>query len=642
MCMNCSVVFLNPRMSDLDEYYEEGVFDHDFRLGPTKEAIERTFVKMKAVWEGVREYLPEEGTLLDIGCGMGAFIHHASKQFRVIGLEPSPVYREWAHEHTDVGKFIVDGVFPEALVQYDRDVWANSLHDLGDVPIFHQFDVISLFHVLEHVPDPVAFLQAIWDRLEDNGIFIFEYPDILRATDRDMIMWQYFQRSHLFDFSYHSIAPLLESIGFTLESLVTFGNGFPNDKNVLLVLRKGEPKEPDWQSGVSESLLERIRGKLQRFYISKKPRIRFLHIASHHINVGDGAIISGIRDFFRGATDVDIDVVEADIVDMRTPGDIYTAEVIHDTKADLVLVGGGGTIDGHYNRVHTGTALNMPLEEMEKLKIPMAFCGLGHNVFLDQEFYQIHKLQQLLNLCAAKGWPFSVRRDGSLERMSQFLDVEHVVKVPDPGYFVRPFADYETGVFQPRGERKSAIFQITADGYSNRFGGKEETIEYIEEVSRVIEWLITDQNYAVTLALHTTDDLVPAQVIHGTLSRGNARYFLRTTAANMHPSFARIFFTSYSQADLVVGMRGHSIICAAGLRTPFVALSTHNKISGFLDEIGCAEYGVDNGLDLAERLQHAVLGVIIDPQKQLELIDRNTAYWAKELNDFAYRCLELV
>jgi polysaccharide pyruvyl transferase WcaK-like protein len=56
---------------------------------------------------------------------------------------------------------------------------------------------------------------------------------------------------------------------------------------------------------------------------------------------------------------------------------------------------------------------------------------------------------------------------------------------------------------------------------------------------------------------------------------------------------APAFFDLYRGADMVIGMRGHSVICAVGASTPVLGLGSHDKVSGFLAEVGLGDWAVD-------------------------------------------------
>jgi len=102
--------------------------------------------------------LPVGGRLLDIGCGNGSFLSAWSRLvpgWSLCGSEVSEKYKAQIEG--------VPGV--ERLFTCDVD----------EIP--GQFDVVSLVHVLEHIPAPSAFLWRVRKKLKPGGILLVEVPD---------------------------------------------------------------------------------------------------------------------------------------------------------------------------------------------------------------------------------------------------------------------------------------------------------------------------------------------------------------------------------------------------------------------------------------------------------------------------------
>jgi polysaccharide pyruvyl transferase WcaK-like protein len=618
-------------MSDdeLGEYYFGDQFSRDFRSGiiPDEEKQVSDLERAQHRWNSIADKLPQEGKLLDIGCSWGSFISLAPEGIDAYGIDPSTGYVEYAQS---LGLNAQVGRFPD---------------DVTDT-----YDIISVFHVLEHVPDPINFLKEIYDSLSEHGRIVLEYPDIGRASmTRAQIRTNYFQRSHLYDFSVANLLPVLESIGFYVEFVGSYGNKFPYDKNLLLIARKEDTRsEHIFNSLFAQELYDTLQGKTIPFYVSKNSPLHILHIASHNINMGDGAISAGIRRAVNSIMDNPVVFTAVDIVDYANYGSYLLADAIDNHGFDLVLVGGGGTIDGHVSRDLTGTAFNMPLDELEKVKTPFGFVGLGHNVFPVQETFHMDKLEEFILLCKSRGNPFSVRRDGSWERLSRSIGPEamdYTQRIADPGFFV-PFDNNHSALEYIDDGRKNIIIQVAMDAYIHRFGGEEEYEDRInrftEDIQKFASYVVSQINGNIIFGVHTLADNVALVHLFSSLEDESFRFNFRSTGLG-HPLNASAFYTTYAKSDLVVGMRGHSVICGTGLGVPTVAISTHDKISGFMDEVGCmSECLYPSTDDFAELLIEKTNELLENPDKQRVTVMENTLQWRREFTEFIHQCLEQI
>jgi SAM-dependent methyltransferase len=128
-CRACGFIFNRerPTSREIETYYSrEGKYNDWLSLEKERDILWQRRLRV------VLKYR-QNGALLDVGTGTGQFLHFAKKQFDVSGTEVSASGIELAKN------------------KYGIDIMKGTLENLS---FGNKFDVISLYHVLEHVPDP--------------------------------------------------------------------------------------------------------------------------------------------------------------------------------------------------------------------------------------------------------------------------------------------------------------------------------------------------------------------------------------------------------------------------------------------------------------------------------------------------------
>jgi 2-polyprenyl-3-methyl-5-hydroxy-6-metoxy-1,4-benzoquinol methylase len=138
------------------------------------------------------------GALLDIGAGTGAFVNTMqSGGWQVTGLEPDATAAK------------------QALLKYNIQLQpADNMYTLGS----HQFDAITMWHVLEHVHDLHGYFKRFSEVLKTDGVLVIAVPNYT-STDATIYgkKWAALDTPrHLYHFSPASMELLADTHGFSL------------------------------------------------------------------------------------------------------------------------------------------------------------------------------------------------------------------------------------------------------------------------------------------------------------------------------------------------------------------------------------------------------------------------------------------
>ncbi len=198
-CSTCSMVMTNPRPTDHDlgKYYlSEEYISHTSKANNLVNQlymIARSFT-LKQKKKLARNLFPAKGKLLDIGCGTGDFLSICAEDgWHSTGIEPGEQPRNLAKA--------------KGLTVYQ---------DLSEAT--HNFSLISMWHVLEHVPDLNKTLDKIYSLLAKDGRLLIAVPNY-KSLDANIYRehWAgYDVPRHLWHFSQETMEKLLLNHQFHL------------------------------------------------------------------------------------------------------------------------------------------------------------------------------------------------------------------------------------------------------------------------------------------------------------------------------------------------------------------------------------------------------------------------------------------
>jgi len=197
-CAKCTLIFTNPRpdIDHIGKYYQ-----HDNYISHTNKANNLTNFLYKLVRNYtlnekiklIKRYSKEK-RILDFGCGAGLFADKLYKShFNVVGYEPSAE---------------VD------LTYLSKEITIHK--NINQLKKENNFDLITAWHVLEHVHELQETIKTLKKLLNQKGIFIIAVPNIKShdAQHYEEHWAAYDVPRHLYHFNQQSINSLMEKNKF--------------------------------------------------------------------------------------------------------------------------------------------------------------------------------------------------------------------------------------------------------------------------------------------------------------------------------------------------------------------------------------------------------------------------------------------
>jgi len=199
-CVSCGLVFLSSFDHIKDDFYENSemhgkdALDIQAWIKETEWDDERRFQYLKSA-------LPNQ-RLLDFGCGTGGFLLKAQNLAAIAhGME-----------------------LETRLSSHYKSRGLTVFQSLSDIPSDIRgggYDIITMFHVLEHIPDPKSILVELSEMLADGGQIIVEVPNaddaLLTLYKNDPFSNFTYWSCHLFLFTLKTLGMLISQVNLKVN-----------------------------------------------------------------------------------------------------------------------------------------------------------------------------------------------------------------------------------------------------------------------------------------------------------------------------------------------------------------------------------------------------------------------------------------
>ena len=202
-CLHCSMLVTSPRPDNnkLSCYYQsDNYVSHSGLSNSLENLIYLQARKFSLKWKlGIIKKLKPHGSILDVGCGTGQFLKTMQGSlWTVSGVEPNDQARKKAEQLLHLLIF-------------------NNIEQLTE-----SYDLITLWHVLEHLPNLNRSLQKINALLKSDGRLLIAVPN---HSSGDAHLYQEYWAGfdaprHLWHFNKKSMVLFLQKHGFLVKKII--------------------------------------------------------------------------------------------------------------------------------------------------------------------------------------------------------------------------------------------------------------------------------------------------------------------------------------------------------------------------------------------------------------------------------------
>ena len=163
--------------------------------------------------------------VLDVGCSTGHFLHKISPLVgECVGIEFNEDHARFVNEELSIRAYTVP-IIEETPIQEGY------------------FDLVTAFHVIEHVEDPIGLLKTLSQYMKPEGLLYLEVPNLndalMSAYEVESYASFWFREPHIYNFSPDTLRRVLNRAGFTGKISTVQRYNFVNHLNWIMT---GKPQ----------------------------------------------------------------------------------------------------------------------------------------------------------------------------------------------------------------------------------------------------------------------------------------------------------------------------------------------------------------------------------------------------------------
>ena len=216
ICQACGLVWSDPRPHDARQFYEaEYRLAYKNTYSPKPKHVVRAGKVALSRFGKIAQLLSSQKTVLDVGTGGGEFAYLLQSLGHVVnGIEPNRGYAD------------------HSIQQYGLTVRVGFVQDATFDPA--SFDIVTIWHVLEHTEDPGFILARLRSWLKPDGVLVVEVPNVEATCQAPR---NTFHEAHLYNFNVVSLRRLAKKQGlYETSHLISQDGG-----NITMFFTRTEP-----------------------------------------------------------------------------------------------------------------------------------------------------------------------------------------------------------------------------------------------------------------------------------------------------------------------------------------------------------------------------------------------------------------
>lgn len=325
--------------------------------------------------------------------------------------------------------------------------------------------------------------------------------------------------------------------------------------------------------------------------------MKILHIASFTGNIGDNASHAGFYSMLNQSFESPFKFEQVEIRKFYQSYDRPDKRKFDDQFAnyantfDAVFIGGGGFLDYWIKGSKTGTTLDVSLDTLDKIKVPIIIGSIGSMPHKEVPEENYRKFENFLGYVRQRDdLHILLRNDGSRANLAETFGeslIEGITEILDHGFFYEPMDKTSFAEQQP----PYILFNTTVDQLRMMNEKNEITEQEFEsQIRQVVNHIIQHTEYQIIFVPHIYKDIDSFTRILSGIDDFHLRSRIQIAPYMQGDRGAEVLFSLYRHSVMNIGMRFHANVCSLAFGKPTIGLVALPRVENLHLHIGSSSF----------------------------------------------------